>query len=346
MLTNIQIREIREHLNRAQNPLFLFDNDTDGLCAFLILQRFAGKGKGFPIKSFPELNSEYLRKVSELNSDYIFMLDKPEVSDEFVNEIMQLNIPIVWIDHHEVKKKPNDFVNYYNPIFNENKSNAPTTYLCYQVSRRKEDLWLAVVGSISDRFYPEFYEKFQEEYPDLSISSTEPFEIYYKSQIGKVAKLFSFALKDRTTNVINMIKFLMKVKSPYEVLEQTKENYTMHKRFKQIDFKYQKLLEKAKRLHNGKILFFSYGGDLSISSDLSNELNHFFPDKTIVVAYVSGTKINISVRGKKIRNLFLKAIENLDASGGGHEDAIGIQLKSRDFEKFKNNLKDMMNEES
>lgn len=32
MLTEKQISEIREHLEKAQNPLFFFDND-DGLCS-------------------------------------------------------------------------------------------------------------------------------------------------------------------------------------------------------------------------------------------------------------------------------------------------------------------------
>jgi single-stranded DNA-specific DHH superfamily exonuclease len=39
MLNDKQIDEIREHLEKAQNPLFFFDNDDDGLCSFLLLQR-------------------------------------------------------------------------------------------------------------------------------------------------------------------------------------------------------------------------------------------------------------------------------------------------------------------
>jgi len=77
MLTAKQVDEIRQHLEQAQNPLFLFDNDPDGLCSFLILRKFCGKGKGVPIRSYPSMNSEYFRKVNELKADYIFILDKP-----------------------------------------------------------------------------------------------------------------------------------------------------------------------------------------------------------------------------------------------------------------------------
>ena len=336
MLTKKQIEEIREHLNKAQNPLFFFDNDTDGLCAFLLLQRFSGKGKGVPIRSFPELTEDYFRKVHELNADYIFVLDKPMISKEFFDKVQEFNIPIVWIDHHETEKKIPEFVYYYNPIFNKQKENNPTTYLCYQISQRKEDLWISVVGTISDGVLPEFYPEFREKYPDISIDSDHAFEIRYRSQLGKIMNLFSFALKDRTTNVINMLKFLIKVKTPYEVLEESSENYTMHQRFNQINSKYQRLLKKAKTDVSNKLLFFKYGGDLSISADLANELCYIFPEKFVVVVYDSGIKANISVRGKNVREIILKAIEGLEnATAGGHEDAVGARIKIEDLDEFK-----------
>ena len=122
MLTQKQITEIREHLDKAQNPLFFFDNDPDGLCSFLLLQRFAEKGKGIPIRSFPELKEDYFKRVQELNTDYIFVLDKPLVSDEFFNKAREFNIPVVCIDHHDSGREIPEFVNYYNPLFNKEKS--------------------------------------------------------------------------------------------------------------------------------------------------------------------------------------------------------------------------------
>lgn len=342
MLTKKQVAEIKEHLDKAQNPLFFFDNDPDGLCSFLLLQRYIKKGKGVPIKSFPGLTVDYFRKVSELNADYIFILDKPVVSEEFWKEVEQINMPVVWIDHHEINKKDiPKFVNYYNPLFNRSKRNEPVTYLCHQINNKKEDLWIAVIGCIADKFVPDFYSEFEKDYPDLAVDSKDAFEIFYKCQIGKIAKIFSFALKDRTTNVINMLKFLIKVKTPYEVLEETNQNFTMHYRFKQIDSKYQKLLKKAEIIggESKKLLFFQYRGDLSISADLANELTYKFPNKVIVVVYIIGVKANISVRGKKIRKIILKSIEDLDeATGGGHEDAVGARIKIGDLERFRKNL--------
>ena len=138
-----------------------------------------------------------------------------------------------------------------------------------------------------------------------------------------------------------MLRFLIGVKSPYEVLEESNKNREMHIRFRQISKKSEKFIEKAKSIsEKGKILFFQYSGDLSISADLSNELTYLFPEKIIVVIYTTGIKANISVRGEKIKDLVLKSLKDLDgATGGGHENAVGAQVKIADLEKFKENMK-------
>lgn len=354
MLTKKQVTEIKEHLNKAQNPIFFFDNDQDGLCAFLLLQRYLGRGKGVSIKSFPDLSLEYFRKVHELKADYIFILDKPIVSNEFFAEAEKINLPVVWIDHHAidsvVKEKIPKFVNYYNPTQNRKKTDEPVTALCYQITNKKDDLWLAVVGCISDRHVPKFYSKFEKKYPDLALrpsaKSKTAADIFYKSQIGKITKILGFGLKDSITNVVGMIKFLIKVKNPDEILEENSKNYAMHHRFEQVESKYQKTLKKAifiGKNNQEKILFFQYGGDLSMSGDLSNELMYTFSEKLIIVVYMKGAKANISVRGKKARDTFLKAIEDIDgAGGGGHEVAVGGQMKIEDVERFRENLEKIL----
>ena len=225
-------------------------------------------------------------------------------------------------------------------MFNKTKTNEPVTALCYQVTQKKEDLWLGVIGCISDKFFPDFYKDFSKEYPELSIKSNEPFEILYESEIGKIAKMLSFSLMDRTTNVIQMIRFLMKAKSPHDVLEESKKNSSIHKRYNEINKRYTKFLEKAGNEANPeKLLFFQYGGDLSISGILSNELSFKFPNKIIVVVYITGVKANVSARGGNIREIFLESIKDLEgASGGGHEEAVGAKIRVEDLEIFRKNL--------
>jgi len=49
MINKEEINEIKNQLESSQNPLFLFDNDADGLCSFLILKRCINRGHGVTI---------------------------------------------------------------------------------------------------------------------------------------------------------------------------------------------------------------------------------------------------------------------------------------------------------
>ena len=345
MLTKKQVSEIKEHLDKAQNPLFFFDNDNDGLCSFLLLQRYIGRGKGFPVKTAPELTKDYFRKINELEPDYLFILDQPEVSKEFFDEVEKINLPVVWIDHHEMNKKIPKFVNYYNPIFNKKKSNEPVTALCYQITNKKEDMWISIVGSISDKFVPDYYSDFRKEFKDLTIDSKDAFEIIYNSRIGEITTMFAFALMDRTTNVINMLKLLMKVKSPYDVLEENTKTHSMQSRYNELYEKYKIIIEKAKEEEkkSGKLLFFKYGGEIGMSAEVSNKLRYLFPEKVIAVVRIKEGRASFSIRGNNIRDKAVKIIEKIEgATGGGHRDAIGAQMRLGDVEKFEEELRKLI----
>jgi len=141
-----------------------------------------------------------------------------------------------------------------------------------------------------------------------------------------------------------MIKFLIACKTPSDFLEENNKNKTIHKRFQEIDKKYQKILLKAKKFASSKkLLFFKYAGDTSMSSDISNGLKYLFPDKFIIVVYTKGVKANISGRGKNVREVVLKSIDGLEnATGGGHENAVGAQIRKEDIEQFEKNIREIV----
>lgn len=347
MLTNKQIEEIREHLERAQNPLFFFDNDNDGLVSYLLLSRYIGRGRGVIIRSFPELNASYYRKVIELKPDYIFILDKPVVSKEFFEKAKKDNIPVVWIDHHQTEEPGDDYISYYNPFFNDG-SNEPVSYLCYKITNRKEDMWLALIGNISDCYIPDFYPDFLKNYPELGKENPKSaFDLLYNSEIGRIARILDFSLKDTITNVVNMTRFMIKAKGPMDILEENSKTKQILKRYNEIDSKYQALMEKARELAGKKLIYFQYGGSLSLSGNLANQLIYEYPNiNLIVVVFINGDIANISLRGKgNIRKLTLDAIFGIEgASGGGHESATGAKMSVSDIPKFKENLDRLLKE--
>jgi single-stranded DNA-specific DHH superfamily exonuclease len=339
MIPKNQLDEIRGWLEKAQNPVFFFDNDCDGLISFLLLRRFIKRGKGVSIKSFPSLNESYTRKIRELKPDVIFILDKPLVDKEFFEETKLQNIPVIWIDHHPFESEITENVHYYNPRLNKPESSEPVSYWCYKLT--KQDLWLAMIGSVADWHIPDFFDEFKKEYPDLIDDKKTASEILYKTRIGKLIQLFNFALKDRTTNVIKMIKLLVETKSPYDLLSEDKKYSTMFKRYSQLNKKFERLFEKANEIarKSGKVILFRYSGQMKLSSELANKLYYVYSGKIVIVAYIQGEKASLSLRGYNVRKYMEKAFEKVQGTGGGHEQACAASVKVDDLKNFVDEIK-------
>jgi single-stranded DNA-specific DHH superfamily exonuclease len=338
MLTSKQILEIKEHLDNAKNPIFYYDNDADGLCSFVLLRKYIDRGKGVAVRSFPDLDIGYARKAIELKSDYVFVLDKPILGKGFLERISEIGLPVVWIDHHDVPagdyEKDFDNLYVYNPARTE-KECEPVTYLCYKITNRKEDIWLGVIGCIADHYLPDYAKDFGDKYPEFWGDVKEPFDAYYGTGIGEIAVALNFGLKDSITHVVKLQNYLISCVGPEDVFQESNDNYFFRKKYQDIKKKYEALLEKAEKCADGMLLFFEYGGELSISADLANQLSHSFPDKYVIVVYKKGAVANLSLRGKNIKKILLRVMEKVEGTGGGHEHAVGAQLKVEDLGKFK-----------
>jgi len=168
MLTDKQILEIRGHLESAQNPVFFYDNDADGFCSYVLLRRFIGRGKGVAVRSHPDVDEGYAKRAQELNADYVFVLDRPILGERFVEEVGRLQLPIVWIDHHEVEEEKFDYNDLFvfNPMKRKSASNEPVCYWAYKIANRVEDAWIAVMGSVADHYLPDFAKTFGKDNPE------------------------------------------------------------------------------------------------------------------------------------------------------------------------------------
>jgi single-stranded DNA-specific DHH superfamily exonuclease len=345
MLSSQQTKEIREHLENSVNPLFFFDNDVDGLCAFLILRRALNRGRGVPIKSFPDLKEQYLRKVDEICPDSVFVLDKAEVSEEFINGAKKRGLPVIWIDHHQTKiqKELTKEVYYYNSL----PEAEPVTYIAQKIFNRKEDLWLAMIGCIGDIYMPDFSKEFEEKNPELFNSEISAFDVLQSTEIGRVARMLNFGLMDTTTNVVNLIKYLFKANGVYDIIEENYYTRQFHRRYEKLNNFYKKQIEKAEEnlKKDSKVLFFSYSGDMSMSSEIANGLYFRHKDKFVVVSFKRPDKINISIRGKNALEITKKVTEKIEgATGGGHNEATGATIPVNKFEEFKKEIYNILNE--
>ena len=83
-----------------------------------------------------------------------------------------------------------------------------------------------------------------------------------------------------------------------------------------------------------------------MSSSLANYLSYKFQNRTIVISYVNGEEVRISIRGIKIREKVLEVLGKIKGSrGGGHENAVGAGLESKDLDFFEKEFSKIMNSE-
>ncbi len=338
------IEYIREQIESAVRPLFFFDDDADGLSSFLLLYRLLKEGKGVIIKTAPEMTEAYVKHVKSYSPDIIFILDKPMVSQDFLNKI---NTPVIWLDHHEPVKRYK--VKYFNPRIHDDKDSRPTTFWAYQIA--DQDLWIATVGCIGDWFVPPYINKFAKKYPQLlpkkylEKNNKKPEKILFETKTGELAKIFNFLLKGKTSDALTSVKILTRIKSPEEILEQTtSQGKYIYKRYQKINKEYQEILSGVKATKS-KVLLYSYDPNkTSFTSELSNELLYKYPDKLIIIARERFDEMKCSLRASniKVAKILKKALEDVEGYGGGHEHACGACIKTKDFEKFVNNIKELL----
>ncbi|MDP3918576.1 MAG: DHHA1 domain-containing protein [Nanoarchaeota archaeon] len=353
MIPESELEEIRKELKLAKRPLFLHDDDPDGLSSYLILQKYIGRGKGmlFSHQNSPELAHTFIRIIESENPDLIVILDIAKTSEEFIDE---LPCKVIHLDHHYPLKLTSKNYKYYNPRVHNDEDARPTCYWAYKITQ--ENMWMSMIGCIADWHIPEFAEEFNKKYPGLLPEKyTSPGDIYFDSKLGDLSKSFTFLLKGTRHSVQKNIDALSKINDPFEILNETTESGKLiYKQFIKINKAYKSLLKDAldshEELHNKnhKIFLYNYVPmDYSFSSLLSTELIFRFPDKVIIIARVKDGTTILSLRSKTIKlpDKIKRALEGLHGHGGGHDYACGTGVKSSDFPIFIQRMTDMINEE-
>ncbi len=341
MLTKKKLIQIKEELDNCENPVFLYDNDTDGITSFLLLYKYKKAGHGYRHQKHTTDEIE-LGNIKRMNPDKLFILDVPanKITQDFVDE---LKIPVIHIEHHiignELKR-----VKTFNPTVKNKKDATPTSMLCYNVV--KQNLWLATTGTIADWHITKETKEFAKEYPDLLDAKIKnPAKALFETKIGLLAKIIDFILKGPSSEVRKCVHALTKINSPEEILEQTtREGKEIYSYYKKINNEYESLLQRAvKNVTKDGLLIFNYqASDTSFTGELSNELLYRYPDKIVLIARRNNkesdidAEIRCSIRSGKheVRTKLAKALEGINGNGGGHARAVGATIRASDFDRF------------
>ena len=334
-----KLEQAKELLSQSTRPLFLFDNDPDGLAAFLLLYRFVKAGKGIPLKG-SVVDEAVLTKVHNYEPDLVVILDKPLVTQEFLS---RLHCPSIWIDHHDMQSPKKTL--YINP--QEEKRQVPTSHLCYEITQ--QDIWLAVVGTVADWQLPEEHvlNTFNTTYPSLALpTDMDAPTALFSTTVGELARILSFSLKGKPTQVLTHMKILTRIDEPVELLgkKHSQAKLIMKNYEKHLDA-YNALLSQIEVSNEEEMIVYTYTERTnSYTTDLSNELLYKYPNKVIVIGRVSGGSYKCSLRAAHLPlDQILQATINITGgSGGGHEHACGAIIQENKFEEFVTILHDQI----
>lgn len=333
MLSTKEVKEIREALQSFKSPLFIYDDDPDGLCSFLLLYDYVKEGRGVIMKTSSKLDANFIKLIHLYQFDSVFVLDTPVVEQDFID---QIKVPVYWIDHHEVLKRNN--VKYYNPRKKYPDIYMPTTRMAYQVNPNPDKLWVAMLGCISDYMVPDFKDKFVKEYSDLMKPKSDISAALFKDKIGELERVFRFLLKGKSSEIRKCVSILTRIKTPYEILNQeTSQGKYLWKRFQKIDVEYQKMFKDAQsKKTRSKLLLYEYNDSKwSFTAYLSNELFTKNPKKVTIIARKSNGSMKVSLRATfNIRDALKRTLDKIEGSGGGHPNACGAVIQNHDWEHF------------
>ncbi len=340
MLSQKTLEKLRSELDSCQRPLYFFDDDPDGLCAFLLLYRYKKEGKGIPVKS-SSLNASFVPFVARYEPDKVFVLDVPVIDTDFLETMAERKLPVVWLDHHGPAEPEKRFLTrYFNPKMENQDDNSSTTVNAYGAI--KQDLWIGMVGAVGDWQLPPYTQEFCVQFPELlSASVTRPEVALFKEPIGRLVKIFSFLLKGPTTIVHNCLKIMTRIEHPDELLKQTTaRGKFIRKHAEKIEQKYDDLFKKAGAIikkTRDRVVVFTYADDrMSFTKELSNEFIFLYPTKVVIIGRERADEMKMSLRTTKedLRPLVQQALQGIWGYGGGHEHACGVCIKTRDFGQF------------
>ena len=346
MLSREELNKLKRELSECSKPLYLFDDDGDGVAAFIFLYKFKKEGKGVLVKARPELNDMFAKIVNNYGPDRVIILDVSSMNKDFKDLV---KTPISWIDHHDPQEIKSSLISYYNPRVKNPGEYSPTSLWIYEAlhegNKELEDAsWIAAAGCIWDHAIPDFIDKVEQKYPYLLPDKLDIDLIKYHSPLGKIARMFYFLTMGATVSANRNMKVLTRIKDPKELLEgTTSQGKFLLKNFEKLNKQYENILHEALKVTpvENTILFIYSDDKISVTKEIANELSSLNKDKLIIVGREKSGEFKMSLRyDENLKRALEKALENVEGYGGGHEMACGACVKSRDFDTFLKILKD------
>jgi single-stranded DNA-specific DHH superfamily exonuclease len=339
------IKGFLETIDSKDNVVIVFHNDADGICSAVLMKKFLVTKEIEPylISQPMPVDENLIDKIKLSVPDKIIFLDLAiDQHAEVLKELKSI-AKLAIIDHHQIQENMNKKgIIHYNPRFAKADIYQSCGYLVYKILSEIMDmnkyLWLAAIAMTGDYDLKDSEDLVAKVRKNLNVKDL------YKSDIGRVVDMISSARATKKISSEEMADIIYNAEDLNDVLD----NRKLLESYKIISSEINGVLidaETNSEKTNNMILY-GLKTDYNIKSQVATELSRKYPDKLVVIYQKKGAKIKISARNQTVRfdvcNTLRKAVKGLKAHAGGHENAGGGTVASKDWLEFKDKLKELI----
>lgn len=371
---------IVSNITQQDQAFLLFHDDADGCCAAAVLLDLFSTQKSSnitipityasPEKHSVEITPRLQRKLREKKPKHIISVDLAltKTHRKIGRLLSSLNARMLVYDHHTQSKSlqwPKECT-HLNPL-KYNLGNIPASYFSYilhkHYTKKDNSNWVAATGVVADYRTGECQDlirKVKDQYPYLYPFKTIDQPTALKSPLMIMGHLVNSGYQHSdypgAKIAVEALLEALSLEDPKALLEgKTKKTSLLHKFRLEVEKELKKHLDnfqlKADLQLNSKLVFYSIEPKFNITSEISTQLEHGYPNTIIAVISPETPKtLKVSLRrGINVKTdlslLAEEASNNLEnGSGGGHKDAAGCILQNKDLARWKTNLLRLLQE--
>lgn len=360
-----------ESYNSQTRVGLLYDDDPDGVCSGVILEKFLGLREIPVVERIPlsreliPFSEEFNAKIKERRIDSLIITDLNITNFGFFENFNLFkqkfpDVDIVIFDHHQ---DGSDYgIEYYFNTDNLQKQISGSQFCCskfvFEVCKLidpkvAEYSWIKAIGIIGDsnqitwkRDIVSLIEKINESISAGDDDSKkeylipEEFEDFYQNPFGEVSNLVFYGLSKSSKEIFKIYDVIYNAEDIFSVLDSLSSYSEIEEEINDYidDFNYYEKNNWDPKEFS--VFEMEIKSDYDINCILSNKLSYKNPDILFMIYRKDKDGFiyaSFRLQNKSINTGMLAEIANSfpEGNGGGHIQASGIKIRKDDFKEFK-----------
>ncbi|MFH1420505.1 MAG: DHH family phosphoesterase [Candidatus Aenigmatarchaeota archaeon] len=333
-------------IKQDDNVIIIFHNDTDGICSTVLLMKLLKTVDNEPtiIPQPMPVNETLAQKVKTYMANKIIFVDLAVDQQPNVLKELQIFCDILIIDHHV----PNNSMNgkriiHFNPRFDDKNIYQSASYITYNLCNKIIDmrkwLWLAGVGMVGDYNLEDsgdLVKQIEEAYPAIKQTGIN------NSILANIGSMITATKATKLLSLEEIVSMINSMQKPDDI-QKSQKGDNMLRSFELVQNEMAAVVADVEiKFAKNKYILYELGTKYNLRSPVATAVSEKHPDKFVAIYQEMGKKIKMSVRhqnGDDVITILEKAAKGTRALVGGHMQAAGATIDKREWEKFKAQLK-------